>query len=357
MAFANIIKELRLKAGMTQDELGETLGITSQAISRWENGVATPDVPTITRLAYMFRVTSDYLLDIDSAHAELEIDEALKKIWNMRTREGVEELRVLAEKYPLHPRIMEIQHFFLHRLFRIEREEGNEKSARRHLSEALKLAEYLLEHAKTIKERSRAICDILPLYKDAGRKKQAQQFLEELTDYGTVREKAIIKLYDGEEKVKLMQENLYSLIAQFEWEAYMLSLEDRITREEKIRMLENAFYVAETAMPEENPWFYSWQPLHIPWQLAKHYSMLGKNDEAIHWLEVMRDTALRDEFSGEQKFRMSSPLFTGFELKRYGHLWDAAWVLDVMGDGYFDNIRSDPRFAEVWEELEKSTVV
>ncbi|MBQ9718921.1 MAG: helix-turn-helix domain-containing protein [Clostridia bacterium] len=352
MAFANIIKELRLKAGMTQDELAETLGITSQAISRWENGAATPDVPTITRLAYMFRVTSDYLLDIDSAHAELEIDEVLEKVWGMEKREAVETLHVLTQKYPRHTRIMQVQRFFLHALFQIEREEGNEKAARRHLSEALKLAEYLLEHAKTIKERSRAIYDILPLYKDAGRKKQAQQLLEELTDYSTVREKAIIELYDGEEKMKLMQENLYSLIAQVEWETYMLSLEDMIPREEKIRMLENAFHVAETAMPEDNPWFYSWQPTHIPWQLAKHYSMLGKTEDAIRWLEVMRDTALKDEFSGEQKFRMGSPLFTGFELKRYGHSWGAAWVLDVMGDDYFDNIRNDPRFAEIQRQLQ-----
>lgn len=351
MAFANVIRKLRLKAGMTQDELAEALGITSQAISRWENGAATPDVPTITRLAYMFRVTSDYLLDIDSARTELEIDEALKKIWNMRTRDGVEELRILAEKYPLHPRIMETQRFFLHQLFQLEREKGNEKSARRHLSEALKLAEYLLEHAKTIRERSRAICDILPIYKDAGRKKQAQQLLEELTDYGTVREKAIIDLYDGEEKVRLMQENLYSLVAQFEWEAYMLSLEDTIPREEKIRMLENAFHAAETAMPEENPWFYSWQPLHIPWHLAKHYSLLGKTDEAIRWLEIMRDAALRDEFSGKQNFRMNSPMFAEFELKRYGHMWDAAWMLDIMGDSYYDNIRQDHRFTKILEEV------
>lgn len=54
----------RKRLGMTQDKLAEHLGVTAQAVSKWENDQACPDISTLPRLASLFGITTDELLGI-----------------------------------------------------------------------------------------------------------------------------------------------------------------------------------------------------------------------------------------------------------------------------------------------------
>ena len=55
------IQKLRKGAGLSQQALGERLGMSSVAVSKWERGQSQPDIPTLTRLADLFGVTLDEL--------------------------------------------------------------------------------------------------------------------------------------------------------------------------------------------------------------------------------------------------------------------------------------------------------
>lgn len=55
------ISGLRKQREMTQDELAEKMGVTSQAVSKWENNLSIPDLPILIALADLFHVTLDYL--------------------------------------------------------------------------------------------------------------------------------------------------------------------------------------------------------------------------------------------------------------------------------------------------------
>ena len=57
------IKELRKRKNMTQEQLAEALGITGQAISKWESGNGYPDITYIMPIAKYFNVATDYLLE------------------------------------------------------------------------------------------------------------------------------------------------------------------------------------------------------------------------------------------------------------------------------------------------------
>lgn len=52
----------RKQIGLTQDALAEQLGITAQAVSKWENDISCPDIATLPRLADIFGITTDELL-------------------------------------------------------------------------------------------------------------------------------------------------------------------------------------------------------------------------------------------------------------------------------------------------------
>ena len=59
------IMEHRKRLGLTQDALAEKLGITAQAISKWENDLSCPDIATLPRLAAIFGITTDELLGME----------------------------------------------------------------------------------------------------------------------------------------------------------------------------------------------------------------------------------------------------------------------------------------------------
>ena len=56
------ILQCRKKAGLSQEALAERIGVSRQAVSKWETGEAMPELPTVVALAKEFGVTTDWLL-------------------------------------------------------------------------------------------------------------------------------------------------------------------------------------------------------------------------------------------------------------------------------------------------------
>lgn len=62
MNIGNNIVTLRKQKGITQEELANALGVSAQAVSKWENNSSCPDVSLLTDIADYFGVTVDVLL-------------------------------------------------------------------------------------------------------------------------------------------------------------------------------------------------------------------------------------------------------------------------------------------------------
>lgn len=64
----------RKRMGLTQDQLAERLGVTAQAVSKWENDQSCPDIATLPRLAEIFGITTDALLGREDAKPVYEAE-------------------------------------------------------------------------------------------------------------------------------------------------------------------------------------------------------------------------------------------------------------------------------------------
>lgn len=62
MTFDKKIQLLRKENRMSQEQLGETLHVSRQAISKWEKGIAIPDTDNVVQLSKFFQVPIEYLL-------------------------------------------------------------------------------------------------------------------------------------------------------------------------------------------------------------------------------------------------------------------------------------------------------
>ena len=64
MVIGERIHELRLKKELTQERLADYLCVSHQAISKWENGIAVPDIDILLSLSQLFEVSVDYLCGV-----------------------------------------------------------------------------------------------------------------------------------------------------------------------------------------------------------------------------------------------------------------------------------------------------
>ena len=78
------IYEKRKEKGLTQEALAEKLGVSAQAVSKWENGATCPDIALLPKLAKIFDVTVDALLS--------EEDEPVAYVAPTETRKSIDDM-------------------------------------------------------------------------------------------------------------------------------------------------------------------------------------------------------------------------------------------------------------------------
>jgi len=94
------LKELRMKTGMTQEELSYELGVSSQTVSRWENGTTYPDIVMLPILAEFFGVTIDTLMGYARECATGEREAFFRRTRELSREERIQAHREMLSVYP-----------------------------------------------------------------------------------------------------------------------------------------------------------------------------------------------------------------------------------------------------------------
>lgn len=98
MSLGTSLGQARRKAGLTQEAVAEKLGVSRQTISKWETNETLPDIRQSKRLAMLYRVTLDALIDFD-----IEAQELAEMTLSVpdEVAEKVDWTAVWAQKYPI----------------------------------------------------------------------------------------------------------------------------------------------------------------------------------------------------------------------------------------------------------------
>ena len=103
MRLGEKIKELRKAKGISQEILANYLGVSFQAVSKWENGSTLPDVTMIPAIASFFGVTTDELLDFNVYEIQKNVEAIVaehRKYWNKDIRKAEKIIRDGLKRYP-----------------------------------------------------------------------------------------------------------------------------------------------------------------------------------------------------------------------------------------------------------------
>lgn len=75
--FGSMVAELRRQSGMTQLELAEKMGVTDKAVSKLERDLSFPDINSVPKLAEIFGVSVDELMQVKTNSKESSLSEKI----------------------------------------------------------------------------------------------------------------------------------------------------------------------------------------------------------------------------------------------------------------------------------------
>ena len=88
MKFSDNLRLLSTKHRLSQKEIGDIVGISSQAVSKWENSITEPDNESLLKLSKYFNVSTDYLLgNSDEENQNIKYDNDLEKVLFSKAKE------------------------------------------------------------------------------------------------------------------------------------------------------------------------------------------------------------------------------------------------------------------------------
>ena len=208
------IKRLRQENSLTQEDLAEQLGVSFQAVSRWENNTTYPDITLLPIIATMFDVTIDYLLDLDSYRSQEEINKILEQddvLFNEgKTKEREKILENVLKRYP---NSWDIKERLMGVYFTIAFNDSN--NGEEYDQKTIKMATNILEKCVDDETRYCAMHTLILMYHARKELDKAKAIAEKLPDMIITRDWLWPDCVTGVERIKATQQIFDNLVELF----------------------------------------------------------------------------------------------------------------------------------------------
>ena len=300
------IRLLRKKNDVTQDRLAEHLGVTPQAVSRWESGVCYPDMNALPAIADYFSVSMDELLCYTGVQKAARVKDYLAEAEHLLDRDRVTDAlellrRAMADVPSDHSLQLEtagVLSLYAGLLSESGSGERVEAAISAALTEAVSLCRHILDDCTddTLRdETKKTLCDMYA--HQLGDVARAEEIADQLHGMSVSREIIRATMLTGDVAFAQAQKNLILFADNIWWHLYNLACVpdiagDRYSTAEKIAILQKGIALFEVIFDQE-PLFYADRLANSYRQLSMLYLSVGRAEEALACFEKMADWAVR----------------------------------------------------------------
>ncbi|MBQ3528375.1 MAG: helix-turn-helix transcriptional regulator [Clostridia bacterium] len=378
----NKIRELRRRDGRTQEDLADALGITSQAVSRWESGGSYPDMEIMPAIANYFGVTIDELFGYHNDR-DNKIDAIIERIneFGIRSRgddEWVDEcLTILREglaEFPQNERLIITLAETLseagwrrHKEWLYYDDEGfiqhsyDVHKSNEYWAESIKLCEYLVSNAADNATVTRAIHILVLLYRNIGENDKAIAYAKKMPELKNCRELLLTAAADGKEEAKYVGNFLLKAANEFaEQLVYgLITNKHHFESDMPIEKIKGAISLFDLICDDGNMGVYHGMLIKLYLYLSRLQWERGYHDEAFDSLdEALRNAKAFDALCDGEEHTLTAPLvkyvkFRADTVKSITRELPQDWPFWCNPDyGEVEKgIKADPR----WEEWVRKT--
>ena len=356
-----IVKKLRTENNITQEMLANAIGVTPQAISRWESEGGYPDIELLPALADFFSVSTDELLGYKLSEREEELASIKKEMERLSEVGSLEERVAYARNaYARYPNDYEIRDNLAACLYCVWEENRDESL----FNEIEVLLKSVVDECNDEDTRYYSINTLIALYRETKQCEKAKDLVNRLTPLKYCREHTLSNgIGDGKTKFYI-QDEIDKLTGSLDTAIQNLVLNEDLpndpsTWNDKIEMLRVSNQLFFMIYGDDLMYHHSSVSFNY-WIISTYQVALGKLEDALDSLEKMCDHAVAYDIS-YQKARGRH--FTSFlvdtqvypeKSKDFHELTEHTqcyYRLDRLQHGRYDCIRQDPRFVSIVERL------
>lgn len=359
-----IIKKLRTENNVTQDTLATAIGVTPQAISRWESEGGYPDIELLPALADFFSVSTDELLGYKLSEREQELSDIKKEMDRIaEAGAGIEDQVAYARyAYARYPNDYEIRDGLAVSLYLVWEESRDEAL----FEEIEALLKSVANECNDEDTRYDAITTLIMLYGKVNQPDKATEWVNRLTPMKYRRESALsYGIGDGKTKFYI-QDEIDKLTDDLGLAIQNLALNEDLpndpsTWDSKIEMLRvsNQLYFM---IYGDDLMFYHNRIAYNHWLISTYQMSLGKTEDALESLEKMCNHAVAYDISYQNdhgkhytSFLVDTQIYPEksndfHELTQHTQCY---YRLECLQHSRYDCVRQDPRFVSVVERLKQ----
>ena len=290
MEIGKVIKKARLNKKITQEELAIAVGVTTQAVSRWETEVSYPDITLLPTISNYLDVTSDELLGIKLYEREENIDKILKENAELndtyRLEESMELLKNSLKQYPNDERLLNALSRCYWNTMMMTKGKDNLIEYRQELKKLIiENATKILEIAKDPEIIETAKLNLISTYPRLGEegRLKALEIVNTLPSIYFSKELQLASVLSNDDKKVRVQENVLLLLQLINNNFSYRLIEFFDCLDEKIDIMKKNIEVIKIIVGEELKWF------NIPcsnysFKIAEMYAQKKDRENTLKYL-------------------------------------------------------------------------
>lgn len=359
------LKSYRTKRGLTQEQLAEVLGVSAQAVSRWENGTTYPDITLLPTIAGYFEVTLDELMGMDDFKSEEQLKALISKL-DENGNKGLiyENIQLLREAVKTYPTNYPLQFRLVHQLTFCQFKDGRamtDDEMNDFNREAAEVGERILSRCTDGEIINRTTQQLCYIYSRLGESEKAIGYAMKLPDIGACSTVILGDIYEGkQQKLHLKQAVKYYTSVFWCDLRNMADLgyrDETMTTAERIAIMKKALALLELVY-ENGDYLNFSDTVSATYQSIAALAMTeGDRELALSSLEKAAEYAVTADTLPE-KGQHTSLLVSGLEwssdttIRNYD-LSDCKLLHDRMQSDRYDAVREDERFIAILDRIGK----
>ena len=283
MQLGRRIKELRKTRNITQQDLAEMLGVSYQAISRWENSITSPDITALPVLANIFNVTVDYLLDVNINENTQIIENIYKQSWELCVNQKHKEAQeLLEEKTKLFPNNYFLKNELLNIYYVLMYDDDKEI----YQDKIIDLANEIIKNCLISDYKFSAFKALILIYGSKNEFTKGKELLELLPDSSYSKDHLKEYTLTGDEKEIAIQEQTDNILSSFEHIIYKTMFKKHVG--ERSSYLQKYIQLLDLIYDDKDYGIYNYNLYLIYLNCAKDYANIKDRSQTLKYIDLAK---------------------------------------------------------------------